>query len=63
MYVGDALILVGWAAHLGSIPALAGAALFIAYIGRFQIPAEERAMATLFGDGYDAYRRRVRRWV
>jgi protein-S-isoprenylcysteine O-methyltransferase Ste14 len=63
MYVGDALMLAGWAAHLGSVPALAGVALFIAYIGRFQIPAEERAMASLFGVAYDTYRGRVRRWV
>ncbi|HOL37545.1 MAG TPA: isoprenylcysteine carboxylmethyltransferase family protein, partial [Rubrivivax sp.] len=36
---------------------------FGAYITRFQIRAEERALERVFGDEYRAYCRRVRRWL
>ena len=63
MYVGDAAILVGWAIHLGSLVALAGVVAFVAYIDRFQIPAEERALGDLFGSVYDGFRAQTRRWL
>ena len=63
MYVGDAVILAGWAVYLGNVIALAGVVAFVAYIDRFQIRAEERAMGELFGSVYDYFRARVRRWV
>jgi len=61
--VGDAVILAGWAVYLGNVIALAGVVAFVAYIDRFQIRAEERAMGELFGSVYDYFRARVRRWV
>jgi protein-S-isoprenylcysteine O-methyltransferase Ste14 len=36
---------------------------FIAYIQRFQIVPEERAMVKLFGAEFSAYQSRVRRWL
>jgi protein-S-isoprenylcysteine O-methyltransferase Ste14 len=63
MYVGLALILCGWAVFLGSWWALPGPLVFAAYIGRFQIAPEERALAARFGDAYRAYQARVRRWL
>jgi len=63
MYVGVSLVLVGLCAWLWWGPALAGPLLFVAYITRFQIMPEERALHAAFGDRYDAYRRRVRRWL
>lgn len=63
MYVGDALLLLGWAFYLSNALAFAAVPLFILYMDRFQIRAEERAMSECFGDAYAAYRSRVRRWV
>ena len=63
MYVGDAIMLMGIAIWLGSVPSLLLVAPFVAWIDRFQIPAEERALAEIFGERYAAYGREVRRWL
>lgn len=63
MYLGMAVMLLGWTIILGHPGGLVGAALFIAYIDRFQIRPEERALQALFGDAFTAYRARVRRWI
>lgn len=63
MYVGLGLALLGWAAYLSSVPALLGLPVFVAYIGRFQIAPEERALAANFGAAFADYQARVRRWV
>ncbi len=64
MYLGDALLLLGWGVYLAApLAALAGAAAFVLYIDRFQIAAEERALEAAFGADYAAYRTRVRRWL
>lgn len=63
MYVGLLLVLVGWALWLRQPAALSGALLAWAYLWRFQVLPEERALHAKFGDDYGAYVRRVRRWV
>ena len=63
MYLGLALVLLGWAAFLSDVAALALVAGFVVYIDRFQIRPEERALASLFPHEYPAYVGRVRRWV
>ena len=63
IYLGDLLILAALAVWLGQIVNLALLPAFVAYIGRFQIRAEERALAARFGAEYAAYRARVRRWL
>ena len=63
MYVGLAGLLAAHAVLRGSPRAVVPLAGFVTVIDRTQIPAEESAMATLFGDGYAEYRRRVPRWV
>jgi protein-S-isoprenylcysteine O-methyltransferase Ste14 len=63
MYLGFLLALLGWAAHLASLTALAPVAAFVAYMDRFQIAPEERALLALFGDEFAAYMRKVRRWI
>jgi protein-S-isoprenylcysteine O-methyltransferase Ste14 len=63
MYVGLALVLLGWAAFLCAVAALAGPVIFVLYINRFQIAPEERALATLFGAAFAGYRARVRQWL
>jgi protein-S-isoprenylcysteine O-methyltransferase Ste14 len=63
MYVGDAIMLAGIAVWAENVLNLVPLAAFIAYIDRFQIAAEEVALAEKFGDRYTAYCRKVRRWL
>jgi len=63
MYLGMALVLLGWGIWLGSLVALLMLPPFSAYLTRFQIVPEERALAATFGDAFAGYQRRVRRWL
>lgn len=63
MYVGMAIFLIAFAIHLGSLWTLLGPLAFVAYITRFQIIPEERALRERFGDDFVAYCSRVRRWL
>ncbi|MCU0869306.1 MAG: isoprenylcysteine carboxylmethyltransferase family protein [Burkholderiales bacterium] len=63
MYVGLALLLTAWAVYRGAWIGLVGPVVFVAYITRFQIVPEERAMARRFGDEWHTWSRRVRRWL
>ena len=63
IYLGDLLLLAALAVWLGQIASLALLPMFVAYIDRFQIRPEERALAARFGAEYAAYRARVRRWL
>ena len=63
MYVGVALQLLGWCVYLRNPLALLALVAFVAYITRFQILPEERALAQNFGEPYLQYLRRVRRWL
>ncbi len=63
MYVGMAMLLAGWAAWLGTPWAVVGIAAFVAWITRFQIIPEERALAQRFGADFATYQHRVRRWL
>ena len=63
MYVALAALLVAVALAEGNLWLLFGPLFFVAFITRFQIVPEERAMLAKFGADYAAYRRRVRRWL
>jgi protein-S-isoprenylcysteine O-methyltransferase Ste14 len=63
MYLGMVLLLTGLALYLGNVAALSVVLLFMAYMTRFQIMPEERAMSRRFGASYEAYRSAVRRWL
>lgn len=64
MYVGMALLLTAWSVWLGQpLGLLVVLPLFAAYITRFQIQPEERALQAKFGADYIAYMARVRRWL
>lgn len=63
MYLGFALLLLAWAMFLASPPALFVLAAFVAWMNRFQIAPEERALGLKFGEDFAAYRRAVRRWL
>jgi protein-S-isoprenylcysteine O-methyltransferase Ste14 len=63
MYLGMLAILIGWACIVSNWAALAMLPLFVAYLNRFQIEPEERALRERFGAEFETYRRRVRRWL
>lgn len=63
MYLSLALLLTSWATWLGRWAPFLGPVVFVLYITRFQIRAEERALAARFGDDYSRYRGAVRRWL
>ena len=63
MYLGMATLLLAWGLWLANAGALAVILLFVAYLNRFQIAPEERALEARFGNEFAAYRARVRRWV
>lgn len=63
MYLGVTIALAGWAVYLTAPLAWLGPVVFAAYVTRFQIFPEERALATKFGAPYLDYMRRVRRWL
>ena len=63
MYLGIVLILAGWAAWLSNVLSLSGAFAFVAYMNRFQIRPEERALRAKFGADYEAFAKSVRRWL
>jgi protein-S-isoprenylcysteine O-methyltransferase Ste14 len=63
MYVGMAILLAAWGVYLANVAALASVALFVLYIDLFQIAPEERALRARFGEEFEAYCRRVRRWL
>jgi len=63
MYLGFLLLLLGWAAFLSNLAPFALLPVFVAYLNRFQIEPEERALGSLFAGEYQAYQARVRRWI
>jgi len=63
MYLAMALILLGGALRLGNIGAFIAPALFVWSITLFQIKPEERALQSIFGEDFTAYRQQTRRWL
>ncbi|MTI17875.1 isoprenylcysteine carboxylmethyltransferase family protein [Rhodobacteraceae bacterium RKSG542] len=63
MYVGMLLVLVGWSIFLSSMAAFVGLIGFVAYMNVFQIKPEERALTEKFGEEFEAYCKRSRRWL
>lgn len=62
MYLGFALMLLGWSLYLNALSGLIWLGFFIAYLQRFQIQPEERYMQNLFGEQFASYCRRTHRW-
>lgn len=63
MYLGMLFLLLAWAAYLLSLAALMGVLLYWLYIDRYQIRPEEQALSARFGDDFNEYMLRVRRWI
>jgi protein-S-isoprenylcysteine O-methyltransferase Ste14 len=63
MYLGLLLLLTGFAIWLGDLVNILILFFFVWYMTKFQIKPEEEALIANFGDEYEAYRRKVRRWI
>jgi protein-S-isoprenylcysteine O-methyltransferase Ste14 len=63
MYLGFLLLLIGLGVRLGHPGALIISLAFVPYMNRFQIKPEEKALARLFGEEFERFRREVRRWL
>ena len=63
MYVGFLFTLIGWALWLANPLSLLLVLLFMGYMSRFQIGPEEQALCARFGDTFESYARRTRRWL
>jgi protein-S-isoprenylcysteine O-methyltransferase Ste14 len=63
MYLGLAIVLLGWAWYLAHPLAALGVPAFVAWMSLSQIPREERALGQLFGAEFEQYKTRVRRWL
>ena len=62
MYLGLLLLLLSWGLHLGNAFNTIVAALFVAFMNRFQIVAEEAVLEKKYGAAYRSYCALVRRW-
>jgi protein-S-isoprenylcysteine O-methyltransferase Ste14 len=63
MYLGFLSMLLGWSSYLANALSLPIVVFFVAYITRFQILPEERALERVFKQDYVAYKEKVRRWL
>lgn len=63
MYVGFVAFLFAWASFLGTAWGILLIAGYIAYIQRFQIMPEERALTKIFKDEFVDYKAQVRPWL
>lgn len=63
MYVGFTALLLGLALLLNSAPGLLSVAVFAVIADRWYIAFEERWLRSKFGDAYEHYAQRTRRWL
>ena len=63
MYLGLLLFLIGFALQVNIVGGIPLLFLFALYINMFQIIPEERALAEKFGDEFQEYSKKVRKWI
>ena len=63
MYLGLALLLMGWGVYLSAPWAFLVPIAFVLFITRFQIIPEERILRAKFGTAYTSYLQRAGRWL
>ncbi len=63
MYLSFFLWLLAYSLYLGNPINLLSLVFFIIYMNNFQIKAEERVLKETFGNEYEVYSSRVRRWI
>ncbi len=62
MYLSLLMVLLAWGLYLGNAFNTLVAALFVAFMNRFQIGPEERVLEEKFGAAFRQYSKLVRRW-
>lgn len=63
MYLGILVFTLGIAIWVGSLPMFAVPVLMFLVCNQVHIPFEEAKMRRQYGDAFDAYTARVRRWI
>lgn len=63
MYLGLALLLLAEILLLGVYWAIIFVPAFLAYVHRFQVIPEERALSARFGQDYQNYQQKTKRWL
>jgi protein-S-isoprenylcysteine O-methyltransferase Ste14 len=63
MYLGMTILLIGIGFILGSIISFVGSILFVVAMEIAFITQEEKNLQEQFGEEFDAYRKKVRRWI
>ena len=63
MYLGFAIFLLAWSVYLASILSIVGVVVFVCYMNQFQIMPEEAALNKAFGNEFEQYKSKVRRWL
>jgi protein-S-isoprenylcysteine O-methyltransferase Ste14 len=63
MYLGLLVALCGWAIWLQSLSNVGVLVAFVVVINELQIKPEEAALRKLFGEDYERYCQKVRRWI
>lgn len=63
MYLGHAVILLGWTIYLQNMVAFLAVPAFMLYISRYQIQPEEQALSARFPNAFATYIQRTRRWL
>lgn len=63
MYLGMTLMLIGAGILFGSITSFIGAIFFIAAMEYYFIPEEENLLEETFGEEFERYKKKVRRWI
>ena len=63
MYLGMSMMLFGVACYVGTLPFYVAAALYVLILDRLYCRFEEKKLAITFGQAYEDYRIRVRRWL
>lgn len=63
IYLGMAIMLLGWLMLLQNWLSAAGVVIFIVFITKYQIGPEEEALEKIFGEEYLRYKTKTRRWL
>ena len=63
MYFGLLLILFSIGMNLQNLASIIVLPLYVGFISKYQIIPEEEALHKLFGEEYQHYQDKVRRWI
>ena len=63
MYLGMVFILLALSFRFNFVGGILFTSIFIMYITKFQIIPEEAAMKSIFGEDFNKYKNKTRRWI